>query len=169
MVPKATVLKRYAEPTPLLVLALTAGILFLEGLALAYQSHLRDVLDQTGSLAVLEWTAFILGPFLVAPVLLFGVLYAVRSRRQHTLSLTALLPGLVVAVLVGSLSGQYYGHSVWPSLGTKLSLLVVFPSHLALLGPVGANSWIDVIEPLVADFLVAVAALAFADVRESRA
>ncbi|GGL51354.1 hypothetical protein [Halocalculus aciditolerans] len=158
-------LTRYREPTPRLLLALTAALCVLDGLAMVYQSHLRLVYSQTLALSPPEWVALAAGPFLVTPVLLFAALYAVRSRRSPALSVTDLLPGLAVGVAVGNLLGQSVGLSLWSVRGQSLPIFALNAATLTAPPTYSLQALVVLLRPLVGAFLVAVAALALADTR----
>ncbi|WP_137286668.1 hypothetical protein [Halorussus salinisoli] len=160
MVPRSPVLDPYTGSESRLVVALTTAILFLGGLVTAYRAVLRDAIS---TLSSVEWVVFTVGPFLVEPILLFGVLYYVGSRRDVTVSLVGLLPGLVVAVAVGTLLGQYLGVRLWESSAFLNEVPVVQAwGKLFIPDPRVLAYWRILVEPLARDFLTAVAALALA-------
>jgi len=146
----------------LLVVALTTGILFLEGLATAYQSALRDALHDTGALSLIDWVAFTIGPLLVEPVLLFGALYYVGSRRDLSTSLLALTPALVGAVVVGTLLGQHVGMQSFSLHSVNDIPLLQARGHLLDPDPRVLAYWRILVEPLARNLLTALAALALA-------
>lgn len=142
------------------VVAVTAAILFLGGVATGYQSTLRDVLHGTGTLSPVQWVAFTVGPFLVEPVLLFGALYYVSSRRATSTSLAALVPGLVGAVVIGTLLGQHFGIQLGSISAVNDVPLMQARGHLLDRDPRVLAFWRVLVEPLAHDLLTAVAALA---------
>ena len=153
----STVSESYTERESQLVVMLTAGILFLEGLVITYQLHLKEVYEDTFSLSTFEWAIRIYGPILVEPVLLFGTLYYVGSRFDRPIPLLRLLPGLAVAVIIGGILGQYVGGPPTPLRGGIGVGIPADPTDHLYLQPV----W----EPLLRDMLTAVAALGFAQTR----
>ena len=169
----SSLLTRYSKPPALLVLLLTFGMLFLSGLVQAYHAHLATMaqLSATRRLARLSapaWIIYRAGPFLIDPVLLFGVLYYARTRLTPTCSLTDLLPGLAVAVLAGSLLGQFVGVRLWPP-APDLPLFALFSPGFYALHYYALHWWLVLITPLVYDLLVVVSALAFAETKELKA
>ncbi len=150
-------LEPYTRPGAGVIVTLTALVLFLGGLATAYRDHLQAVNQATIGLSPVETVAFATVSFLVEPVLLFAVLYAVASRVDHP-PLTSLLPGLAVAVFLGTYAGQLIGANIWTLrrgfaavIGTGL---IAEPGILLVFN--------DVVELLVRDLLTAVAALGVA-------
>lgn len=164
MVPRSTVLDSDSAPELLFVVALTTGILFLGGLTTVYQSVLRENLQNTFTLSPVEWAVFSFGAFLLEPVLLFGALYYVGFRSDGTVPLTTFLPGLGVAAVVGTLFGQYVGIQVWGSAVYSLNDVPFTQARggLFVLEPPILGFWRVLVEPLVRDFLTAVAALGLA-------
>ena len=143
------------------VIGLTTAILFLAGLTTTYQSALRDTLHSTTTLSPIEWVVFTTGPFLVEPVLLFGALYYVGSRRDIS-PLIALAPGLVGAVVVGTLLGQHVGVQLFSIFSVNDIPLLQARGHLLDPDPRVLAFWRILVEPLARDFLTAIAALALA-------
>lgn len=160
MLQLSTLRERYTSRGPGLLLATTAGITALHGVAVAMRFFLRDKNAQLLELSSIEWVAYILGPLLIEPVLLFGALYLLATRYDRLPSVPALLPGLVATVVVGSLFGQYVGEQLFRTGWTPLAqarLQVLFTPDLGIL-----PYWRDLLEPLIRASLTAVAAVALA-------
>lgn len=158
MVSASTVLEPYTERKPLVVVLLTAGLLFVEGVLISYQWFLKNANASGMGLSTIETAVYVFGSFLVEPILLFGVVYYVGSRFDRRIPLVKLLPGLAGAVVVGSVLGQLVGGTIWFP-----------PLHLTNVGirvdPVTLLNWRDTLGPLVRDLLTVVAALGLASSR----
>lgn len=150
---------------PRLLVLFTAGILFVDGLALAYESHLRAVLQDTGTLSSTNLFAYLWGSLLVEPVMLFVVLYYVSTRIEQHPSLSRLLPGLLVAVVVGSVFGVSVGGELWRHPMYYHTLLTSTGHMFTSTHTQTLLSWQDVIIHLGRNLLTVVAALAVARVR----
>lgn len=151
---------RYASSDTVPILAVTGTITFLHGVVVALRYLLREQHAQMLGLSAVEWVAFTLGPFLVEPVLLFGVLYYVGVHRDRLPSPPVVLPGLLVAVLVGTALGQVVGEALFPTGWTPLAragIDVLFTPDRGVL-----PYWRDLIEPPIRSLLTAVAAVALA-------
>ncbi|QLG27723.1 hypothetical protein HUG10_09230 [Halorarum halophilum] len=109
----SSILEPYREWEPRLVVVLTALLLFLDGIVTLYHTFLARKLSHWIELSVVERVAFIPSTFIVEPVLLFVALYYVSRRFDQQVPLVKLLPGLVVAVVVGSLLGDVVGVRIW--------------------------------------------------------
>jgi hypothetical protein len=153
---------RYRESQ--VILALTAGLLFLEGLLIRYRLAVEEVYRNTFALSPIQFVVFIFGPFLVATVLLFAVLYVVGSRVEQRPALSALLPGLAVAVVFGSLVGQRFS-----PVGHPPAYLYELFLHPFLLERMNLYLWRLLVEGLVIDLLTVVAALGLARLNHERA
>lgn len=101
----------------------------------------------------------LLGPLLIEPVLLFATLYFVGSRDTFSVPLVSLIPGLIGAIVVGNLLGQYVGSVLLPGADVPLAWVV---NHLFVFELGTIPFWRNLLEPLVRALLTAVAALAFA-------
>lgn len=121
MSPASALLDPYRVSTHRRLLGLTAVIVFLDGLAFVYRLHLREVLSQKLVLSLPDEIAYLVGPMLFGPILLFGALYYTTVTRDREIPLLTLVPGLAVAVLVGGLAGQFVGIDTWPAV-TPLGL-----------------------------------------------
>lgn len=156
----STLRERYTATESGLLLTLTASITGLHGLAMAMQFLLQEKNTQSLGLSGVEWVAYTVGPFLVEPILLFGGLYYVTKRSTQLPSLPTLVPGLVVAVLLGTFVGQYAGEELFMTGWTPLaqaSIDVLFTLDWATL-----PYWRDLLAPLIRSSLTAVAAVALA-------
>lgn len=152
----------------LLVLALSTGILFVGGLISTYQSVLQAVLSHTLTLSPIEWAIYTVGAFLVEPVLLFAALYYVGSRSEITTSPSTLLAGLGVAVVVGTLLGQFIGVRVWMGAMSSTSDVPLTRAWVGLFvpDPRALGYWRILVEPLVHDYLTAIAAFGLSDMMD---
>ncbi|WP_410766682.1 hypothetical protein [Haloferax sp. DFSO60] len=162
MVSAPTPLKPYLKPTPGVYFSLTAGILFISGLAHSYQGHTRAIYENTFTLSAFEWIGYSVLPFLIEPVLLFGVLFFVQSRRKPTLSLTQLLPGLFVVVVVGGFSGLFVGARIWGNGAANTQYWMYATGYLWVIEAFSVRAWVSFLEPFFREFLTAVAALGLA-------
>lgn len=158
MVRPSTLQERDASTATGTLLATTAGITFLDGIATAMRFFLREKNEAFG-LSTIEWVAYTVGPVLVEPILLFAALYYVTTQSNRFPSLSALLPGLVATVVVGTFLGQYVGERIfmtgWTPLAQAARLQV-----LVILDLGGLPYWRDLLEPLMRSSLTAVAAVA---------
>lgn len=160
MLQPSTLRNRYASKEPRLLLTLTTVVTFLHGIVIALRFFLRDQNAHSLDLSVVEWAAYTVGPFLIDPVLLFGVLYYVGTRCDRLPSLPILLPGLLGAVLVGTFLGQFVGEELFVTGWTPLAqaeIEVLFTPDLRTL-----PYWRDLIEPPIRSLLSALAAVALA-------
>lgn len=149
---------RYRSREVRILLSLTAVVTVLHGILIAYQLFLREKSAQTLSLSVAEWVAYTAGPFLVEPILLFGVLYVVGTRFDRVPSPGMLLPGLLASVIVGTILGQFVGEQLFASGWTPLAraeIDVLFRADWPAL-----RYWRDLLEPILRPLLTAVAAIA---------
>lgn len=144
-----------------LVLILTAALTFVHGIVVALRFFLREKNVQNLGLSGIEWVAYTVGPVLVSPVLLFGVLYFVGTSLDQLPSLTGLVPVLLIAVFVGTFLGQFVGEELftsgWTPLAQAGSLDILFRPDLRSL-----PYWRDLVVPPIRSVLTAVAAVALA-------
>lgn len=160
MVQPSILRDRYASKETRVLMTLTAGVTFLHGLAIALRFFLREKNTQSLGLSGVEMVAYSIGPLLVDPILLFGVLYYVGTRYEGLPSLPILLPGLLGAVLVGTFLGQFVGEEFFTSGFTplaKTNYAPLFAPDLAVL-----SYWRDLVEPPLRSLLTALAAVALA-------
>ena len=156
-------LSAYRHPSTLTTLGLAGALLFLGGLASMYEAHLRVVYEHRLALSLTEWAAHGTGAFLVEPVALFVVLFVAARRFDSPPDVLSILPGMVVAVVPGTLLGQVVGAVLFPTGPTPLSLLHLVRRALRLtaaLEPPVIRIWRFALELVVRDLLTAVAALA---------
>lgn len=160
----SALLDSYRERDQLFVLVLTAAIMFLDGLALVYRWFLREVNYQQMGLSPVNEFAYVFGPILFEPVLLFGALYYTARRIDGELPVWTLIPGLAVAVVLGGLAGQFTGIDTWPA-ATPLTFAQGY-DLLLLHHPQALLYWQDFLGPLVRALLTAIAALGLAQARD---
>lgn len=166
MTSQSSLLKSGWDSDLLWIFVTTAGLLFLGGLMSAYQAVLRGVYQNTLTLSSVEWVVFTFGAFLVEPILLFGVLYYVGTHTETTAHPITLLAVLSIAVVTGSVLGQYAGIEVWGSSAffeADVPLVAVW-SGLFVPELPSLSYWYALVEPLVRDLLTAVAALGLASI-----
>lgn len=156
----STLSERYASKESRLVLLLTTGVTFTHGIAIALRFFLREKNSQTFGLSGIEWIAFTVGPFLVSPILLFGLLYYISTRADRLPTVSSLLPGLFLSVVVGTYLGQFVGEQLFQTGWTPLAqarIDVLLTPDLR-----SAPYWRDLLEPPIRSVLTAVAAVALA-------
>lgn len=142
------------------MVVLAAVLTFVHGVVLALRFFLRDRNAQGVGLSAVEWIAYTLGPFLISPVLLFGVLYYVGTSADELPPVSGLLPGLLIAVTVGGVLGQFVGGQLlatgWTPVAQARIDVLIAPDPRSL------PYWRDLVEPPVQAVLTAVAAIALA-------
>lgn len=168
MTSQPSLLKRSGDVELLRIIVTTAGLLFLGGLMNDYQSVLRGVYQHTLTLSAVEWVVYTFGAFLIEPILLFGILYYVGTHTETTAHPITLLAGLSIAVVAGSVLGQYVGIEMWGSSAfTKVDVPLVAVWNGLLVPELSSLSyWYALVEPLARDLLTAVAALGLASIVE---
>jgi len=154
---------RYPSDDSPLLLSLTFVLAAADGVVLALRFLLRERNAQGLGLSAAEWVTYTVGPALVEPALLFGVLYYASARCEQLPPLFRLLPGLAAAVVVGGGVGQLLGAWLFPTGWTPVARVgtgAVFVADLRAL-PV----WRDLLEPFLRSLLTAVAAVGVAQSR----
>ena len=158
----SSLLDPYRDRNVAISLGVITIVLFFGGFAAIYEIHLRDVQSHTFSLSPFEWVVFTTGDFLLDPVILFVVLFVVARRVDSPLDVQSILPGAVVAILIGSLLGQAIGTLIFRT-GTMTLLLglVTRPEfwHFTSFHPFIVLFWRSALEPVTADLLTVVSAL----------
>ena len=143
-----------------LVVTLTAVFASVHGVVLALTFALREKNAQALGLSGAETVLYVLGPFLVEPVVLFVVIYYVGSHCDRLPSLPGLVPWLIGAVVVGSVSGQFAGEALFVTGWTPVAKADL--ASLPILDSRVLPYWRDLAEPPVRALLTALAALALA-------
>lgn len=160
MSPTTALLDSFRDRDQLFDLVLTAALMFLDGLAIVYRWFLRDVNQQQLGLSPVDEFAYVFGPILFEPVLLFVALYYTARRIDGEIPVWTLVPGLAVAVVLGSLAGQFTGIDSWPA-APPLTFVLGY-NLWTLLDPLGLLYLQDFLGPLVRAHLTAIAALGLA-------
>lgn len=163
MSPPYALLESFRDSAHRRLLALTAVIMFFDGLALVYRWFLRRLNEQQPGLSQANEFAYVFGPILFEPVVLFVALYYAARRIDGELPVWTLVPGLAVAVVLGSLAGQFTGIDSWPA-APPLAFVLGF-NLWTILHPTGIIYLQDFLGPLVRALLTAIAALGLAQAR----
>ncbi|ELZ75005.1 hypothetical protein C455_16690 [Haloferax larsenii JCM 13917] len=160
----SSLLDPYRDRNVAITLGVIALILFFRGFTATYGVYLNGVQSHTFSLSLFEWIVFVLGAFPFDPVTLFIVLFVAARRFDTPLDVQSILPGVVVAILTGSLLGQATGFFVFRTIKWNLLLALVTRSefwNVASFHPFLVLLWRLALESVTADLLTVVAALSF--------